>query len=124
MVFRMSLAKVKAFFVCLWVCLLVTYPVISKAEQNPITIACAANFSATMEKLVARFQARQQTPVALRVATGSSSGLATQIMYGAPYDLFFSADEHEPTKHRKTALNGFKHSHVWLVSCPKCAPRR
>lgn len=109
MVFRMSLAKVKAFFVCLWVCLLVTYPVISKAEQNPITIACAANFSATMEKLVARFQARQQTPVALRVATGSSSGLATQIMHGAPYDLFFSADKQLVQRLMKKGI-GYEHT--------------
>ena len=57
-----------------------------------MTIASAANFTPTLRELVAQFQ--QQMPhLAINIVSGSSGKLTTQILQGAPFDLFFSADQ-------------------------------
>ncbi|WP_105169740.1 molybdate ABC transporter substrate-binding protein [Pseudoalteromonas sp. T1lg23B] len=64
----------------------------SEAQSSKLTIACAANFRPTMNKLVSAFKQHSNHQIEIRISTGSSGSLATQILHGAPYDLFFSAD--------------------------------
>ncbi|MEM7764262.1 MAG: molybdate ABC transporter substrate-binding protein [Pseudomonadota bacterium] len=64
------------------------------AEDPPLRVAVAANFSATAETLGAQFTALHDVEVQL--VSGSSGKHATQITYGAPFDVFLSADSAKP----------------------------
>lgn len=59
------------------------------AEQ--ITIAVASNFTAPMKEIINAYE--QQHPHRIRAAFGSSGKFYAQIKHGAPYALFFSADQ-------------------------------
>jgi molybdate transport system substrate-binding protein len=61
---------------------------------EPIRIAVASNFKPTLEKINQRFQTDTGIPVTL--SSASTGVLATQITYGAPFDLFFAADRETP----------------------------
>ena len=64
------------------------------AEQ--ITVAAAADLNYALTDLAHRFEATTGTKVVL--SFGSSGNLFSQIQNGAPFDLFFSADEDYPAK--------------------------
>jgi len=64
------------------------------AKSQTITVAAAADLDAALTELGAKYQ--QQTGSRVRFAFGSSGNLANQILNGAPFDLFFSADESYP----------------------------
>jgi molybdate transport system substrate-binding protein len=57
---------------------------------QPLRIAVAANAQGVIKKLQADFKMR--TGIETQVIVGSSGKLTTQIMNGAPYDVFLSAD--------------------------------
>ncbi|MEJ6004176.1 molybdate ABC transporter substrate-binding protein [Paucibacter sp. AS339] len=63
--------------------------------QNAVTaaptIAAAADLKFALEELASRFQA--ETGQTLRLVFGSSGNLYTQILQGAPFHLYLSADE-------------------------------
>lgn len=62
----------------------------ARAETAP-AIAVAENVKFAIEELAAGF--RRESGHALRIATGSSGKFAQQILQGAPFQLFLSADE-------------------------------
>lgn len=64
------------------------------AVSQEITIAAAADMSAALPELVARYT--KQTGARVKLSFGSSGNLTNQIRNGAPFDLFFSADEDYP----------------------------
>lgn len=64
------------------------------AYAETATIAVAANFKMAMERLVTDFEA--QTGHKVAIAYGSSGKLYAQILRGAPFDAFFSADVAKP----------------------------
>jgi|SRR5208283_5430301 len=64
------------------------------AEQ--ITVAGAADLNYALTELAHQFESTTGTKVVL--SFGSSGNLFSQIQNGAPFDLFFSADEEYPTK--------------------------
>ena len=61
-----------------------------------VRVAVAANFSATFEQLADRFTEKTGHKVA--TSFGSTGALYAQIMNGAPYELFLSADAERPEK--------------------------
>ena len=61
---------------------------------DEILLAVAANFAAPMQQLVAQFERATQHEVALSL--GSSGKLYAQIVHGAPFHAFFSADQSKP----------------------------
>ena len=69
---------------------------VSSAKAEEALIAVAANFAAPMQKLVATFE--QQTSHKIHLALGSSGKSYAQIVNGAPYHGFFSADQDKPRK--------------------------
>ena len=58
--------------------------------NEPLRIAVAANFATTMERLAQRYE--QQHGVSSQISSGSSGKHYAQIRQGAPFDVFFSAD--------------------------------
>jgi molybdate transport system substrate-binding protein len=67
-----------------------------------LTIGAAADLQMVMPSLIARFEA--QTGSTVSVSYGASGNLFTQIQNGAPYDVFFSADEQYPRKLQQAGL--------------------
>jgi molybdate transport system substrate-binding protein len=66
------------------------------AEPTRLRIAAAADLKYAMDDLSGRFE--QQTRSKLDVVYGSSGNFFSQIVNGAPFDLFFSADREYPEK--------------------------
>lgn len=58
---------------------------------DELTIAVATNFLTTAEELSKKFE--EQSDVEITVVAGSSGQLFAQAKNGAPYDVFFSADQ-------------------------------
>ncbi|SUB58458.1 Molybdate-binding periplasmic protein precursor [Phocoenobacter uteri] len=58
-----------------------------------INVAVASNFVPTMQKIVAKYTSNN-----VNVLSGSSGKHYAQIQYGAPIDLFFSADQKRPNE--------------------------
>lgn len=78
----------------LLLCLVLMMPIHIHAEQSAKTVlrvAVAANFHSALAVLVSDFE--QQHSVRVELITGSTGKLAAQILHGAPFDLFFSADQ-------------------------------
>lgn len=63
-------------------------------RADTLTVAVASNFAETLATLAARFE--QQSGHQIRIVRGSSGRHYAQIVNGAPFDLFFSADARRP----------------------------
>jgi len=64
------------------------------ATGQQITVAAAADMSAALPHLVDTYT--KKTGQAVKLSFGSSGNLTNQIRNGAPFDVFFSADEEYP----------------------------
>jgi molybdate transport system substrate-binding protein len=64
------------------------------SAAQEITVAAAADMSAALPQLVDAYT--RKTGQKVKLTFGSSGNLATQIRNGAPFDVFFSADEEYP----------------------------
>lgn len=72
------------------VCLLVVAAGPLRAE--PLRLAVAANFASTAADIAALFAEEPDIAEAPVISVGASGQLAAQLMKGAPFDLFLSAD--------------------------------
>jgi len=70
--------------------------------QDKISVAVAANFISAFKEMAADFEAK--TKIKVDGTFSSSGNLYGQIINGAPYDLFLSADEERPAKLKKDSL--------------------
>ena len=82
----------KLLFVCLF--FLIGLVSCQQKERKKLTIATAANVQFAMKELVEVFT--QETRIEAEIIHGSSGKLLAQIMEGAPYDVFVSADMKYP----------------------------
>ncbi len=64
------------------------------ALPQEITVGAAADMSSVLPELAAHYT--KQTGQRVKLSFGSSGNLTNQIRNGAPFDLFFSADEDYP----------------------------
>src|SRR5262249_25300766 len=69
---------------------------VTSATSQEITVAAAADLSHPLTELATAYQ--QKTGQQVKVSFGSSGNLTTQIQNGAPFDIFFAADEDYPKK--------------------------
>jgi molybdate transport system substrate-binding protein len=67
-----------------------------QVSADQARIAVASNFIKPMQQLLIEFES--QTPHKLIVSYSASGKLYAQIMNGAPFDLFLSADQEKPEK--------------------------
>lgn len=79
-------------------------------ENNSINIAVASNFASTLKAIVKRYQKKTNQPI--RILIGSTGKHYVQILYGAPIDLFFAADQKRPKKlvEQKKAVSPFTYA--------------
>lgn len=77
-----------------------------------LTVAVASNFAATLKILTPYYQ--QATGDTIHASIGSSGKLATQIIHGAPYDIFLSANSELPTMlvNKQLAVPGSRFSYA------------
>ncbi|MBL1420923.1 MAG: molybdate ABC transporter substrate-binding protein [Alphaproteobacteria bacterium] len=66
------------------------------ANATETLLAVAANFAKPMKQLIVKFEA--QSPHKVNMTIGSSGKIYAQIINGAPFDAFFSADQEKPLK--------------------------
>jgi molybdate transport system substrate-binding protein len=73
---------------------------------QPLRIAVAANFSPVLEHLLTKFT--EKTGIQTQVISGASGAIFLQIKYGAPFDVFLSADSSRPIQLEQSghALSG------------------
>lgn len=76
---------------------------LSSAEKNKVTIAIAANLIPAMGEIEKKFET-DNPDIDLEVIPGSSGKITTQIMNGAPFDIFASADMEFPEKLKSRGL--------------------
>ena len=67
-----------------------------------INVAVASNFSTPMKNIVAEFE--KKTGNIVNLSFGSSGRFASQIINGAPFSAFFSADQSKPQALEKAGL--------------------
>jgi len=66
------------------------------AHADQVQVAVAANFAGPVEKIATAF--KEKTGHELLVSTGSTGKFYAQIKNGAPFEVFFSADDETPAK--------------------------
>ena len=66
------------------------------ANAGEVRIAVASNFLKPMKDLAHIYT--KETGNQVKVSSGSTGKLYTQILHGAPYDIFFAASSSEPEK--------------------------
>jgi len=98
--------------------LLITYSCNPDVKQSKLTIATAANMQFAMEELTLAFT--KQSGIKTELILGSSGMLTAQLMAGAPYDIFVSADLHYPEYlyeqgygHQKPDVYGYGQLVLW-----------
>lgn len=69
-------------------------------KEEVITIAVASNFLTTAKKLKAIFEKQSNDKV--KVISGSTGQLSHQIINGAPFDVFLSANKEHPERIKNT----------------------
>ncbi len=72
-------------------------PAAAAPEPVELTVFAAASLAPALEEVEAAYE-RATPGIALVVATDSSATLATQVVQGAPADVFLSADEVSPDR--------------------------
>jgi molybdate transport system substrate-binding protein len=66
-------------------------------QARPLTVAAASDLRQAMDALVVAFRA-ERPDIAVQPIYGSSGKFSAQIENGAPFDLYFSADEAYPER--------------------------
>lgn len=87
---------------CLMLCCLLTCALPAQAAE-PLRIAAASDLKFAMQEIAAAYQARHPGS-RIEVISGSSGKFYQQIVNGAPYDLYFSADSDYPRKLQQAGL--------------------
>ena len=81
---------IRNFFILLTLALLVALPIKTQSNRAPL-IAAASDLQFALTDIAALFQSRSGQKV--KLTFGSSGNFARQIRQGAPFDIYFSADE-------------------------------
>lgn len=79
-----------------WCLVIIACTAVTPAFAEQMLVAVAANFIPPFREIALEFE--KSTGHQLRVAGGSSGNFYTQIKNGAPFDVFFSADNERPKK--------------------------
>ena len=75
--------------------------------HEPLRVAVAANFKPVLEQLI------NDSSIAIKLSSGSTGALYAQIKYGAPYDIFFAADDIRPEKLESSNLTRIRKTYAY-----------
>lgn len=95
-----------------------TQPIQSDADNNTeqnqtLRIAAAANLSDVLPEIIAAYKTDKNLPAQeIEVTYASSGKLYAQIISGAPYDIFLSANQEFPAKLAKEKLDNLKSADI------------
>src|SRR5262245_55957282 len=125
----MQLVKNRTTFILL-AAMLVGIALPCAAQKSQIRVAAAADLQTTLPEVAAAFEAGTGTHV--EIVFGSSGNFFAQIQNGAPFDLFFSADNDYPKKLEDSGLAipntrivyGLGRIALWMSPNSPCDPRR
>lgn len=95
--------KANCFWLLISVCLFLSC---SNRSHDKLTIAGAANVQFALEEMTQTFT--EATGIECQIITASSGKLTAQIIAGAPYDIFLSADLKYPEEVYKAGLSDSK----------------
>jgi len=81
-----------------------TYVLANTVAHNtvPLRVAVSSNFSPLLTQLIPDFY--KETNIKIEIISAASGTLYQQILYGAPFDLFLSADDIHPQRLAKASL--------------------
>src|SRR5579871_4978673 len=65
-----------------------------RCDAQELTVAAASDLSFALKEVAGKFE--EQSGHKLKISYGSSGNFYAQIMHGAPFDIFFSADTQYP----------------------------
>jgi molybdate transport system substrate-binding protein len=85
-----------------WLLLIFVAVLLRGAVAEEITVAAAADLNYALTELAIRFEASARNEV--KLSFGAAGKRFPQIQNGAPFDLFFSADEDYPKKLASTGV--------------------
>ncbi len=116
--YRLRRLKIPRFKVVIITLLLACIPVIVDAASSPtmhsgpLRVAVASNFRPLLEQLAVQFL--QRTGIELEIISASSGTHYSQILNGAPMDLFLSADRLRPERleSQGLAIPGSRHTYA------------
>jgi molybdate transport system substrate-binding protein len=83
--------------------LLATIVLAAQARAGEVQVAVAANFTAPMQKIAARFE--QDTGNKAVLAFGATGALNAQVRNGAPFEVLLAADDATPMKLEQDGLS-------------------
>jgi len=92
----LSIRKKQVIFI---LCYLFICAVVKVANAQDIKVAVASNFLQPMKSLTRLYE--KETGQRVKISSGSTGKFYTQIIHGAPYDLFFAANTREPERLEK-----------------------
>jgi molybdate transport system substrate-binding protein len=110
------------FFAMVWLSIVLS----AQAQQPSLKIAAAADLQSVMPEIAKAFETANGAHVS--VSYGSSGNFVAQIENGAPFDLFFSADDEYPrqlvnfgrAESRSIVVYGVGSLVLWLPANAKC----
>lgn len=85
-----------------WLCCVLLISQIGISAAAELKVAVASNFAPTLKTLA--FEFSKQTDQKILISAGSTGKLYSQILQGAPYDIFMAADGQRPQKLQKAGL--------------------
>ncbi|HSG59984.1 MAG TPA: molybdate ABC transporter substrate-binding protein [Pseudomonadales bacterium] len=80
-----------------WLTLVLCFVSLESQANSRLLVAVASNFEPTARALIASFN-QQQPSINIALSSAASGTHFHQIINGAPYDIFLSADTHFPQK--------------------------
>ena len=86
---------------------------IAKAHAESATVAVASNFMAPMKVIASEFE--EATGHKVNLVFGSSGKLYAQIINGAPFQLFLSADQSKPSKLIETGKHDAQYRFTYAI---------
>ena len=96
MTVRLQLSKMVYLFCLIAIFASIAYASIAQAQYKGVTVSVAANFLEPMRRIAAAYT--KSSGQGVRIVSGSTGGLYAKIHYGAPYDVFLSADQERPRR--------------------------